>query len=130
MKNSDNKDAMWHSYVEEGFLEKIRPTDLIAIESGLPDVNEMDFQAAKQVLQNNLTPQGWTRLAARFRKYKQRKLAQSTTITLHKVTLEKLYALKLYLEVDDYETVFDYLLDPEEDLTDALKILFDSRNSK
>ncbi|KZN66269.1 hypothetical protein [Pseudoalteromonas luteoviolacea] len=115
------RNSIWQTYVSAGFLDKVRPSDFMMEKGEIPNLHGMSFQESKALLKNLLTTNGWTRLDARFRKYKQRQLGQLTTITLHKKTLAKLEYLKSELAVDDYDMLFEYLLDPEENLSDILK---------
>ncbi|GAB3017957.1 hypothetical protein [Bowmanella dokdonensis] len=113
---------LWQKFVGTGLLEKaIKPADFIVPDANLPDLGRTDPAEAMKQLKGLLVAPCYTRLNAKWRKYKQRYLSNLTSLTIKSQTLDRLraFAVNAGLNGDNYDLVLEYLLDPEEKLESA-----------
>ena len=121
-RNTNRKllDEFWQLFVQEGLHAKgLTQDDIQDPQVPYPTISGLRYDEASERLKAYLSRTGWKRLNNRFRQFKSRKVSNRTTISLRDETLARLRALGQEIGVDDYDMLFEYLLDPEERLEPA-----------
>ena len=115
-----NLNQFWQLFVHEGLHEKgITAEDIREPGLPYPAVAGLHYDDACKLLKIFLSENGWKRLNNRFRQFKSRKVSNKTTISLREDTLARLREIGREIGLDDYDMLFEYLLDPEEKLEPA-----------
>lgn len=115
-------DKYWQQFVANGAVEKgIDQHCIVTGDGNLPDYSESSPKLAMATLKKALTADAYQRLHGRWRKYKYSQKHNTTTLTIRKTTLDRLkvIAMKAGLNGDNNDLVLEYLMSPEEDLTQA-----------
>ncbi|MDC8832888.1 hypothetical protein [Alteromonas gilva] len=118
-QNDQQPDECWQQFVASGLVEKgLRVEDFTSPEERNVEYSKDSPKLALKALRSVLTPDAHRRLSGRWRKYKYNAKNNTTTLTIRKETLSKLKAMaqRTGLAEDNYELLFEYLLDPNEDL--------------
>lgn len=125
-----NLNQFWQLFVHEGLHEKgITAEDIREPGLPYPAVAGLHYDDACKLLKIFLSENGWKRLNNRFRQFKSRKVSNKTTISLREDTLARLREIGREIGLDDYDMLFEYLLDPEEKLEPAKEVISSMANA-
>jgi hypothetical protein len=121
-KKEEQLDNFWYQFVSDGLVEKgINPDDVLLVNGELPPYSDIFPRQALDSLKPSLTPDAHRKLNGRWRKYKHSAKHNTTTLTIKKETLQRLKSLahKSGLQSENYDLIFEYLMDPEDELEPA-----------
>lgn len=127
-----SSDEIWEQFVASGLVVKsIRLGDTQSAEQAMPKLDGLGYEQSQLQLKRYLNQEAYSRLNARFRKYKQRQLNNQTTITVSDAMLKKIkmFAEHACLDHNNYDLIFEHMLDPEENLDDSKEAVSDMPTS-
>lgn len=127
-KDDQELASFWQKYLE-GYpvINKIAAIDILE-DKAVRDISLTgEYKSDCGTLKGVLTPDGYRKLLARFRKWVSRQRNQLSSISLRKETLERIktVAEKSGFRQDDYDLMFEYLLDSPEQFESAKEFISD-----
>jgi hypothetical protein len=125
-KNNDSLANFWKEYVDQyAVTNKIAALD---VQKGMT-IEELiltgDYHLDRKSIKSTLTTDGYRKASARFRKWVSRCRSKQTSITIKAETLARLKAVayRSGFDKDDYDLMFEYMLESPEEFEAAKKML-------
>lgn len=114
---SDNE--IWRKFVDDKKIHNsVKTGDINSPDIPFPDLSALDYKQGMLTLKGFFNAEGYKRFNDRYRQFKRRQKTALTTITIRDETLNRLQALsrKSGFNSDSYDLLFEYLMDPEDEL--------------